>query len=193
MPDQSEIQEVNQIIKRARIAQTDFEKNGSQEKYDTAAQAVGWAIMEPSRNKELATLAVLSTGLGNIEDKITKNHRKTLGLLRDISKVKSYGVIDENIDKGIIKIARAIGVIGAVVPSTNPIATPANNIINSLKCGNAIIISPSPKGIAGCERLIHFIHAEFEKCGINKDLVQMIPAPGTKIKTQQMLDRKSVV
>ena len=44
MPDQSEIQEVNQIIKRARIAQTDFEKNGSQEKYDTAAQAVGWAI-----------------------------------------------------------------------------------------------------------------------------------------------------
>jgi len=72
MPDQSEIQEVNQIIKRARIAQTDFEKNGSQEKYDTAAQAVGWAIMEPSRNKELATLAVLSTGLGNIEDKITK-------------------------------------------------------------------------------------------------------------------------
>ena len=83
MPDQSEIQEVNQIIKRARIAQTDFEKNGSQEKYDTAAQAVGWAIMEPSRNKELATLAVLSTGLGNIEDKITKNHRKTLGLLHE--------------------------------------------------------------------------------------------------------------
>ncbi|MDB3865308.1 aldehyde dehydrogenase family protein [Amylibacter sp.] len=193
MPDQSEIQEVNQIIKNARIAQTDFEKNGSQEKYDTAAQAVGWAIMEPSRNKELATLAVLSTGLGNIEDKITKNHRKTLGLLRDISKVKSYGVIDENIDKGIIKIARAIGVIGAVVPSTNPIATPANNIINSLKCGNAIIISPSPKGIAGCERLIHFIHAEFEKCGINKDLVQMIPAPGTKIKTQQMLEETDLV
>ena len=45
MPDQSEIQEVNQIIKRARIAQTDFEKNGSQEKYDTAAQAVLQAIL----------------------------------------------------------------------------------------------------------------------------------------------------
>ncbi|MDB4079239.1 aldehyde dehydrogenase family protein, partial [Amylibacter sp.] len=63
----------------------------------------------------------------------------------------------------------------------------------SLKCGNAIIISPSPKGIAGCERLIHFIHAEFEKCGINKDLVQMIPAPGTKIKTQQMLEKTDLV
>ena len=193
MPDQSEIQEVNQIIARARIAQNEYEKYGSQEKYDNAAQAVGWAIMEPKRNKELAELAVSSTGLGNVNDKITKNYRKTLGLLRDISNVKTYGIIDENIDKGITKIARAIGVIGAVVPSTNPIATPANNIINSLKCGNAIIISPSPKGIAGCERLIHYIHLEFEKIGINKDLVQMIPAPGTKIKTQQMLEGTDLV
>ena len=54
MPDQSEIQEVNQIIARARIAQNEYEKYGSQEKYDNAAQAVGWAIMEPKRNKELA-------------------------------------------------------------------------------------------------------------------------------------------
>jgi len=123
MPDQSEIQEVNQIIARARIAQNEYEKYGSQEKYDNAAQAVGWAIMEPKRNKELAELAVSSTGLGNVNDKITKNYRKTLGLLRDISKVKTYGIINENIDKGITKIARAIGVIGAVVPSTNPIAT----------------------------------------------------------------------
>jgi len=97
MPDQSEIQEVNQIIARARIAQNEYEKYGSQEKYDNAAQAVGWAIMEPKRNKELAELAVSSTGLGNVNDKITKNYRKTLGLLRDISNVKTYGIIDENI------------------------------------------------------------------------------------------------
>lgn len=193
MPNQSEIKEVNQIIARARIAQNEFENSGSQEKYDNAAQAVGWAIMEPKRNKELAELAVSSTGLGNVEDKITKNYRKTLGLLRDISDVKTYGIIDENIDRGITRIARAIGVIGAVVPSTNPIATPANNIINSLKCGNAIVISPSPKGIVGCERLIHYIHLEFEKIGLNKDLVQMIPAPGTKVKTQQMLEESDLV
>ena len=54
MPDQSEIQEVNQIISKARIAQNEYEKYGSQEKYDIAAQAVGWAIMEPKRNQELA-------------------------------------------------------------------------------------------------------------------------------------------
>ena len=161
--------------------------------YDRAAQAVGWAIMEPARNAELATLAVSSTGLGNVADKITKNHRKTLGLLRDVAQVKTFGIVAEDSEKGLTKIARAIGVIGAVVPSTNPIATPANNIINAVKCGNAIVLSPSPKGVEGCERLLGYIHAEFAKVGINPDLVQMVPAPGTKDKTQRMLEETDLV
>ena len=193
MPLKTDIEQVDQIISRARKAQAEFEINGSQELYDKAAQAVGWAIMEPSRNKELAELAVSSTGLGNVIDKITKNHRKTLGLLRDIANIKTFGVVDENPDKGLTKIARAIGVIGAVVPSTNPIATPANNIINAVKCGNAIILSPSPKGVIGCARLLGYIHSEFSKADINPDLVQMIPAPGTKDKTQCMLEKTDLV
>ncbi len=190
---ETDITDVDQIISRARAAQAEFEKNGSQELYDKAAQAVGWAIMEPARNKELAELAVSSTGLGNVADKITKNHRKTLGLLRDVATAKTFGVIEEDSEKGLTKIARAIGVVGAVVPSTNPIATPANNIINAVKCGNAIVLSPSPKGVVGCERLLGYIHAEFEKVGINPDLVQMVPAPGTKDKTQRMLEETDLV
>ena len=190
---ETDIADVDQIISRARKAQAEFEKNGSQELYDRAAQAVGWAIMEPARNKELAELAVSSTGLGNVADKITKNHRKTLGLLRDIATAKTFGIVEEDAEKGLTKIARAIGVVGAVVPSTNPIATPANNIINAVKCGNAIVLSPSPKGVVGCERLLGYIHAEFEKVGINPDLVQMVPAPGTKDKTQRMLEETDLV
>ncbi|MEM9097898.1 MAG: aldehyde dehydrogenase family protein, partial [Pseudomonadota bacterium] len=77
---------------------------------------------------------------------------------------------------------------GAIVPSTNPAATPANNIINALKCGNAIVVAPSPKGVACSERLIGFIRAEFKKIGENPDLVQMIPAPGSKEKTQALME-----
>ncbi len=135
----------------------------TQERYDRAAQAAGWAIMEPARNRALAELAVETTGLGNVPDKITKNHRKTLGLMRDIASVKTFGVIRDDPDTGITEIARPIGVIGAVVPSTNPAATPANNIINALKCGNAIVLSPSPKGVPSCELLLDYIHAEFDK------------------------------
>ena len=187
MTDQA-IAEVEAIVARARAAQTKFEHNGSQKAYDRAAEAAAWAIMEPARNRHLAELAVETTGLGNVPDKITKNHRKTLGLMRDIKGVATYGVIKDDPATGITEIARPMGVIGAVVPSTNPGATPANNIINALKCGNAIVVSPSPKGVPTCEALLGYIHAEFDKLGIDRDLVQMIPGRGSKEKTQRLLE-----
>ncbi len=184
---------VDEIVARARKAQARFEDGATQDRYDIVAQAVGWAIMEPAHNRQMAELAVQTTGLGNVTDKITKNHRKTLGLLRDIAGVKTCGIIAEDPAQGITEIARPIGVIGAVVPSTNPVATPANNIINAVKCGNAIVLSPSPKGIAACETLIGHIYTEFDKLGIDHDLVQMIPPPGDKAKTQRMLEITDLV
>ena len=182
------IVELDAVIASARAAQARYEENGSQVRYDRAAQAAAWAIMQPERNRELAELAVETTGLGNVPDKITKNHRKTLGLMRDIQNVATFGVISDDKATGITEIARAMGVVGAIVPSTNPAATPANNIINALKCGNAIVVAPSPKGVASCERLLEFIHAEFAKIGEDPDLVQMVPAPGSKEKTQRLME-----
>ncbi|MCL3882888.1 aldehyde dehydrogenase family protein [Marivita sp. GX14005] len=187
------ITEVEAIVARARTAQAAFERAGSQRAYDRAAQAAAWAIMEPARNRHLAELAVETTGLGNVPDKITKNHRKTLGLMRDIRGARTYGVVRDDPATGITEIARPMGVIGAVVPSTNPGATPANNIINALKCGNAIVVSPSPKGVPTCEALLRYIHAEFDKLGIDRDLVQMIPGRGSKEKTQRLLEISDLI
>ena len=193
MTSHDPIAEVEAIVARARKAQQAFEAAGSQALYDRAAQAVAWAIMEPARNRHLAELAVETTGLGNVPDKITKNHRKTLGLMRDIKQAKTYGVISDDKDTGITEIARPIGVIGAVVPSTNPGATPANNIINAVKCGNAIVVSPSPKGVPTCEALIGYIYDEFDKAGIDRNLVQMIPGRGSKEKTQRLLEISDLI
>lgn len=184
----AEIAEVDACMARARAAQAAYEAGGSQARYDRAAKAAAWAIMEPARNRELAELAVAATGLGNVADKIVKNHRKTLGLMRDLSGLATHGVISDDPARGLTEIARPLGVIGAVVPSTNPGATPANNIVNAVKCGNAIVVSPSPKGQTTCARLIEFIHAEFDRAGIDRDLVQMIPPPGSKAKTQRLLE-----
>ena len=181
-------QTIEAIIARARDAQQRYEKQGSQERYDRAAAAVAWAIMEPERNRYLAELAVETTGLGNVPDKIIKNHRKTLGVMRDIKEAVTYGIISDDPATGITEIARPKGVVGAIVPSTNPAATPANNIINAIKCGNSIVVAPSPKGVACSEKLIEYIHAEFKKIGEDPDLVQMIPAPGSKEKTQALMD-----
>ena len=183
-----EEREIDAIVARARAAQARFEEGADQARYDRAALAAAWAVMEPARNRELAELAVRTTGLGNVADKITKNHRKTLGLLRDIKEARTCGVIAEDAANGLTEIARPIGVIGAIVPSTNPVATPLNNIVNALKCGNAIVLSPSPKGVEACARLLEHVYAEFDKAGIDRDLVQMAPAPSSKAKTQRIME-----
>lgn len=184
---------VDATIARARFAQKQYGQAADQQLYDRAALAAAWALMEPKRNHELSTMAVETTGLGNIEDKIRKNHRKTLGLLRDIKNVKTCGILSSDALTGITEIARPIGVIGAVVPSTNPAATPTNNVINALKCGNAIVLSPSPKGVDVCAALLHYMHAEFDKVGVNPDLVQMVPAPSSKVKTQRLMEAADLI
>ncbi|MCY3982388.1 MAG: aldehyde dehydrogenase family protein [Roseovarius sp.] len=188
MTSANSIAALDDVMSNARAAQTEYEKNGSQKRYDRAAMAVAWAIMEPGRNRLLSELAVKTTGMGNVPDKIIKNHRKTLGLMRDIRDAATFGIVRDDKKSGITEIARPLGIIGAIVPSTNPAATPANNIVNALKCGNSIVVAPSPKGVATCEKLLEFIHAEFGKIGENANLVQMIPSPGSKEKTQYLME-----
>src|SRR4051812_2687188 len=115
------------LIRRARAAQAIYARY-DQAALDEVVAAAGWAIMEPSRNRTLAEIAVRDTGLGNVRDKIDKNHRKTLGLLRDLRGAMSTGVTAEHAETGIVEIAKPVGVVAAVVPSTNPGATPANNV-----------------------------------------------------------------
>ncbi len=180
--------QVDAVIARAAAAQARFERNATQERYDMAVLAAAWALMEPERNRLLSELAVETTGLGKVADKLIKNQRKILGTLRDIQGKKTTGILSESAATGITEIARPIGVIGAVIPSTNPAATPTNNVVNALKCGNAIVLSPSPAGTPVCEKLIEFMHAEFDKIGLDHDLVQMVPLPSSKVKTQRLME-----
>ena len=188
MVDDIEIQEIDKLVAIAKKAQEQYEANGSQELFDLACQAVGWALMQPENNSELSKLAVSETGLGNVNDKIQKNHNKTLGLLRDIKNIKSFGHIYDDKLKGISVYFRPKGVVAAIVPSTNPLATPTNNIINALKTGNSIIIAPSPKGAGPFAVLLKHIRKNLADVGIDPDLVQMVTTPPSKSKTQRLME-----
>lgn len=183
---------IEALVQRARAAQRLYD-SWSQEQVDMVVTAVGWAIIEPARNRELAELSVAATGIGNVEDKILKNHRKTFGLLRDLHQARSVGVISENADTGITEIARPVGVVCAITPSTNPGATPANKIINALKGRNAVIVAPSPKGWSTAARLLEFIHAQLDRVGAPRDLVQLLPSPVTKQATAELMQRCDLV
>ena len=188
MVDDIEIQEIDKLVATARKAQQNYEARGSQELFDLACQAVGWALMQPENNSELSKLAVSETGLGNVQDKIQKNHNKTLGLLRDLKDIKSFGHIYDDDVKGLSVYFRPKGVIAAIVPSTNPLATPTNNIINALKTGNSIIVAPSPKGAAPFFVLLKQIRKNLADVGIDPNLVQMVPTPPSKPKTQRLME-----
>ncbi len=190
MADETHV--VAQLITRARAAQAIADRY-DQAQADRLCAAAALAIMEPSRNRTLAELAVRDTGLGNVADKIQKNHRKTLGLMRDLHGAKSVGVIAENKATGITEIARAVGVVGAITPSTNPGATPANMIINAMKGRNAIILAPSPKGASTAELLLRYVHAEFDRIDAPHDLVQVLPSPVSKALTYELLQQVDLI
>jgi len=183
---------VASLVERARIAQARYEQY-DQTQVNEVVTAVAWALVHPERNRQLSTLAVESTGLGNIEDKIIKNRRKTMGLLRDLEHAKSVGVVKELPELGLIEIARPVGVVGAVVPSTNPAATPINKTINALKGRNAIILAPSPKGQKACTLLLKYIHAELDRVGAPRDLVQQLPDPIGKATTYELMHQVDLV
>jgi sulfoacetaldehyde dehydrogenase len=192
MDENPERAAVAALVARARAAQAAYERC-SQAEVDEVVTAAGWAIVRPENNRRLAERAVADTGLGNVPDKIAKNERKTLGLLRDLQGARSVGVIAEHPELGLVEIARPAGVVAALTPSTNPGATPANKIINALKGRNAVIVAPSPKGWSTCALLLDFIHAELGKLGVSADLVQMLPAPVTKASTLELMRQCDLV
>ncbi|MEL0113444.1 MAG: aldehyde dehydrogenase family protein, partial [Rickettsiales bacterium] len=177
---------VTRLVARARTAMQTLE-DADQARVDEAVTALCWSIYEDNRARELAELAVRDTGLGNARDKIFKNQRKNFGALRDLLRVRTVGVIEDDPATGIVKYAKPVGVVGAVTPSTNPAATPVNKAMMAIKGRNAIVIAPSPSGWATTERTVGYMRAELAKAGFPEDLVQILPKPVTKEVTHALM------
>ncbi|QTF09215.1 aldehyde dehydrogenase family protein [Brenneria izadpanahii] len=183
---------VSRLVEQARHAQQSIE-HYPQQQIDRVVDAAAWAIIHPENNRALAIQAVADTGLGDVEDKVAKNYRKTIGLLRDLQGKRTVGVINEIPDQGIIEIARPVGVVAAVTPSTNPVATVINNIINALKCRNAIILAPSPAAAKVCARMLEYIHHELDFVQAPRELAQMLPIPANREQTDELLQQADLI
>ena len=107
-------EEVAAMMARARAAQQQIE-NYTQEQVDELISAMVWAVAREDRSEEIARFTVDETRLGNYEGKYLKIHRKTRATLMDIIDDKSVGVIEEDPARNIVKIAKPVGVIGALV------------------------------------------------------------------------------
>ena len=136
------VEELEAAIERVRTAQKEF-ATFSQQQVDKIFLAA--AAAADRQRIPLAKLAVNETGMGVVEDKVIKNHYAAEYIYNSYKDTKTCGVIEEDKQFGIQKIAEPIGVVAAVIPTTNPTSTAIFKTLISLKTRNGIIISPHPR------------------------------------------------
>jgi len=174
---------IEELMSRARTAQQQIEF-WPQEKVDMMVAAVGWETYK--RAEEIARLAVDETQMGVYEHKLLKHQKKTLGTLRDLQGVKTVGVIEEDAEKGLIKIAKPVGVIGALTPVTNCEATLPSKALPALKGRNAIIFAPHPKAKKTAQLVCESMREGLKKVGAPQDLIQLIQEPSIDMAKELM-------
>lgn len=174
---------VQEFIDRARLAQREFETY-SQEEVDRAVRAVGKAVFDAA--EPLAQLAVEETRMGNYEDKVAKNKGKTKITWARLKGVKSRGIIARHEDQGIVEVAKPMGVIGCIPPTTNPTMTPAHNAMCALKGGNALLISPHPRAKKTGVETVRLMREALKSVGAPVDLIQIIPDPTLEVSSLVM-------
>jgi len=178
-------EEVAAMIERARAAQQQID-HYTQEQVDELITAMVWAVAREDRSEAIARFTVDETQLGNYEGKYLKIHRKTRATLMDIIDDKSVGVIEEDPERNLIKIAKPVGVIGALSPSTNPEATPVIKGISAVKGRNAIIVAPHPRAKLTNKMICDYMREAIVAVGGPADLVQSIDVPSME-KTNELM------
>lgn len=185
-----ERQEVEQLIENAVIAQKEY-ANFTQEQVDAIVTAVAEALTHKS--VELAKLAHDETGFGNVTDKTTKNLFASETLYHSIKDVKTVGIIEEDNVNKLLKVAIPMGVVAALIPSTNPTSTTIFKSLLALKTRNAVILSPHPKALNAIMTTVDYINQAAEAAGAPKGLVQVISEPSLEGTQALMASRQTAL
>ena len=165
-------QEARDLAKQAEAAQKEL-FFFPQEKLDAITEAVAKAFEAASA--ELAQMAVEETGFGNVNDKIIKNQFASRRVAEAIAPMKTVGILKE--EPGLWEVGVPVGVIAAIVPSTNPTSTVCYKAMIALKSGNAILFSPHPKALACTLRAARIVAEAAEKAGAPKGSVSCLTVP----------------
>jgi acetaldehyde dehydrogenase (acetylating) len=144
----------------------------SQEQVDAIVEAVGAAGRENA--VKLAEMAVAETGMGNAPDKTAKNLLNSDLLVRSIRGMKTLGLLKDDLEKKVIEIGYPVGVVAAILPTTNPTSTVNFKSIISLKAGNAVVISPHPRAKNSTCAAADVLHAAAIRAGAPEGIIQCV-------------------
>jgi acyl-CoA reductase-like NAD-dependent aldehyde dehydrogenase len=183
--------EVTAVVGRARAAQRAID-GFTQAQVDELVTAVAWAVVRKDRAEALARLAVDEGGFGNYDDKVTKIHKRVTGVLADMRRVRTVGVVEEDPARGLVKLAKPVGVVAALIPTTGPDATPPVKTLFALKGRNAIVIAAHPRTVRSSAAVVERMREACEQVGAPADLVQLLGRPSIAA-TQELMRQADLV
>ncbi|BBK78429.1 MULTISPECIES: bifunctional acetaldehyde-CoA/alcohol dehydrogenase [Clostridium] len=178
-------QELTQRITELRRAQKEF-ATFTQEQVDKIFRAA--AIAANNERIRLAKMAVEETGMGIVEDKVVKNHFAAEYIYNQYKDMKTCGVLEEDHTYGVTKVAEPIGVIAAIVPTTNPTSTAIFKTLIALKTRNAIIISPHPRAKNATIEAARVVLDAAVKAGAPEGIIGWIDQPSVELSQNVMAE-----
>lgn len=190
--DTEEARYIAGLIERAKAAQK-IAATFTQEKVDELCTAIVWEIIRDDKLVEdISIRSMDEIQLGDVPSKIGKLSSKIRGLLYDLKDAKSVGIVEEIPEKGLQRIAKPVGVIGSLVPSTQPEMIPIMQAMNAVKARDAIVFSPHPRGKKTTTYVIDLVRAVMKKYGAPEDLFITIPEPSIA-KTNELMRQADLV
>lgn len=182
------IQEVREKVEKAAAAQKKY-ATFTQEQVDAVVEAVAAAGRAHAR--EFAEMAVEETAYGNVKDKIAKNLLNAEHLPNQIRGMKTVGVLREIPSEKVIEVGVPVGVVAALIPTTNPTSTVIFKVIISLKGGNGVVISPHPRAKKCTAYTAEILHKAAVAAGAPEGIIQCLTTP-TLEGTQALMSHKKV-
>ena len=177
------VETLTKTLEKVKNAQKEFSKY-SQEQVDKIFQAA--AIAANEARIPLAKMAVEETGMGIVEDKVIKNHYAAEYIYNKYKNEKTCGVIYQDDSYGIKKIAEPVGIVAAVIPTTNPTSTAIFKTLIALKTRNGIIISPHPRAKKSTIEAAKTVLEAAVKAGAPEDIIAWIDVPSLELTNMLM-------
>jgi sulfoacetaldehyde dehydrogenase len=176
---------IDAIVARGQAAAAEI-AGYTQQQTDDLVTAVAWAVSRPETAERLAATAADEGGFGTGSDKVTKIRKRVLGSLADMRDVATVGVVEADPERGLVKIAKPVGVVAALIPTTGPDATPPMKAMFALKGRNAIVIAAHPRTQRSSEAVVDVMREACASAGAPADLVQIVPQPSIE-RTQELM------
>ena len=184
------VESLEETMRNVKQAQKEFSKY-TQEQVDKIFLAAATAANQA--RIPLAKMAVEETGMGVVEDKVIKNHYAAEYIYNKYKNEKTCGVIEEDTSFGIKKVAEPIGLIGAVIPTTNPTSTAIFKTLISLKTRNGIIISPHPRAKNSTIEAAKIVLEAAVKAGAPEGIISWIDVPSLELTNTLMQNSDTIL